>query len=131
MNLAPFFVAPAVVQMHAAGAFLALATGSAVLFMRKGTTTHRISGQVWAALMVFVALTSFAITGTRPPGHFSAIHILSVITLISIPAAILYRRKGNIRRHAIIMVSTFLGLFIAGGFTLIPGRLMNAIVFGP
>ena len=29
------------------------------------------------------------------------------------------------------MIANFLGLFIAGMFTLIPGRLMHDVIFGP
>ena len=129
MSLAPLLNAPAVVQVHAAAAFLALALGLTVLALRKGTPIHRRLGTAWASIMLAVALTSFAITAVNP-GHFSAIHILSVVTLIAIPRAVWARRNGNIRGHAIGLVSTFLGLLIAGAFTFGPGRIMHAVAFG-
>ena len=40
-------------------------------------------------------------------------------------------RRGDIRRHARVMTGIFIGgLIIAGGFTLMPGRLMHEVVFG-
>ena len=42
------------------------------------------------------------------------------------------RRTGiDVRRHRIAMISIFAGaLVIAGLFTLVPGRIMHAVVFG-
>ncbi len=130
MSLAPIQAAPAIVQFHLAAALLALGLGAAVLAMRKGTPMHRGIGWAWAAVMLAVALSSFAITSIWP-GHYSPIHLLSILTLVSLPAAIWLRRRGNIRGHAITMISTFAGLFIAGLFTLVPGRLLHAAIFGP
>ena len=127
MTLTPLLNAPAAVQFHAAAALLALGLGVYVLATPKGTPRHRMAGSVWAAVMMAVALSSFAITRS---GHFSAIHILSVVTLIAIPRAIWSRRTGRIRGHAIGMIATFAGLLIAGAFTLAPGRIMHAVAFG-
>jgi uncharacterized membrane protein len=130
VSLAPILNSSAAIQFHLAAAIAALALGSAVLVMRKGTPAHRWIGWMWIGVMLAVALSSFAITAIWP-GHFSPIHILSVITLISLPAAVWLRRRGQIRAHAITMVSTFSGLLIAGVFTLVPGRLLHAALFGP
>jgi uncharacterized membrane protein len=83
-------------QIHDAAAVAALALGCGVLLLRKGTPRHRALGTIWALIMIFVAATSFALTGLIP-GHFSPIHILSVVTLVAIPFAIWQRRRGNIR----------------------------------
>ena len=85
MTLAPLFNAPAAVQFHAAAAFFALAAGAAVKLMPKVTPLHRRVGTVWAGVMIAVALSSFAIRGQ---GGFSAIHILSAVTLVAIPRRI-------------------------------------------
>jgi uncharacterized membrane protein len=130
MTLAPILASSAAIQFHLAAAVVALVLGSEVLFMRKGTSAHRLIGWLWIGVMLAVALSSFAITAIWP-GHFSPIHILSVITLISLPAAVWLRRCGQIGAHAITMVATFSGLLIAGVFTLVPGRLLHAALFGP
>ncbi|WP_020173621.1 DUF2306 domain-containing protein [Methyloferula stellata] len=129
MSLAPILASSAAIQFHLAAAVLALGLGSAVLVMRKGTLAHRWIGWAWIGVMLAVALSSFAITSIWP-GHYSPIHILSIITLISLPAAVWLRRRGQIKAHAITMVSTFSGLLIAGVFTLAPGRLLHAAIFG-
>ena len=129
MTLAPLLASPAQVVVHASFATAALIIGAAVLFLRKGTSLHKTLGRIWAALMLTLAALSFAITGLNP-GHFSAIHILSVVTLVTIPYAIWRRRMGDIRAHAVAMVSNYCGLLIAGAFTLAPGRVMHAVFFG-
>jgi uncharacterized membrane protein len=79
--------------------------------------------------MMLVAAISLGMTGINP-GHFSYIHLLSVLTLVNIPYAIWMRRRGNVAAHAWAMSSNYAGLLVAGAFTLVPGRLMHAVVFG-
>lgn len=127
MTLAPLLASPAPVIVHAFAATAALFLGAAVLFLRKGTALHLALGRIWAATMMLVAAISLTMTGT---GHFSAIHLLSALTLLNIPYAIWMRRRGNIRAHAIAMSSNYAGLLIAGAFTIVPGRVMHAVMFG-
>lgn len=129
MTLAPLLASPATVIVHTFAATAALVLGAAVLFLRKGTTLHKALGWVWAMTMMAVAAISLTITGINH-GYFSAIHLLSVLTLVNIPYAIWMRRRGNIRAHAWAMSSNYVGLLIAGAFTLIPGRLMHDVMFG-
>ena len=129
MNLAPLLAAPAVVQIHTAAAVVALALGATVVTLRKGTAVHVGLGRVWLALMTAIAATSFWITDLRL-GHFSPIHVLSIVTLATLPYAVWARRRGDLRGHAIAMLSVFAGLFIAGAFTLVPGRILHAVFFG-
>ena len=129
MTLAPLLASPAYVVIHAFLSTAALIIGAAVLLLKKGTAAHMALGRTWAALMMATAAISFAITGFNP-GHYSAIHLLSALTLVNIPYAIWQRRRGNIRGHAIAMVSNYLGLLVAGAFTLVPGRIMHAVFLG-
>ncbi len=129
MNLEALTQASPVIQAHTAAALLAAAFGVSVLAITKGTALHKRLGAGFAVLMLFTAISSFWIMELRP-GHFSLIHLLSILTLISIPLAIYYRRRGNIRAHAFWMISPLLGLLIAGGATLAPGRIMYRVFFG-
>ena len=124
MNFAPLTAAPAFVLVHAAAATIALASGTIVMALTKGTVSHVWLGRSFALAMFITATTSFAITGT---GHFSPIHLLSVITLITLPLAIISRRRGNIAAHARGMVVLYVSLLIAGGFTLRPHRLLGHV----
>lgn len=129
MTLAPLLASPATVVIHTILATAALVLGAAVLFLRKGTPLHRRLGTVWAGAMMIVAGVSLGIANIDP-GHFSAIHLLSALTLVNIPCAIWMRRRGAVHAHAIAMTSNYVGLLAAGAFTLVPGRIMHAVLFG-
>jgi uncharacterized membrane protein len=115
--------------MHMAGAVAALGLGAAVLLLRKGTRAHRRIGWAWIAAMLVVAITSFWITGLRPEA-FSPIHLLSVLTLVTLPYAIWARRTGRIARHRAAMITLYISLVTAGAFTLLPNRLIGRAAFG-
>ncbi len=130
MSLAPLLNASPAIQLHTAAACVAAVSGVYVMLRAKGTASHRASGYAFSIAMLLTAITSFGITSLSP-GHYSWIHILSAITLVSIPLAIYYRRTGNIRKHAANMIGPFAGLIIAGAFTFAPGRIMYQVIFGP
>ena len=49
-----------------------------------------------------------------------------------LPLAVLAAHRHQVDKHRRMMVGIFLGaLVIAGLFTLLPGRIMHAAVFGP
>lgn len=119
-----------VIQVHAAAALLALVVGTIVLLMEKGTPLHKRMGRLWAGLMVVVAASSFLITEIRMFGPYSWIHVLSIYTFIGLAQAIWFIRRGNVRAHKATMIGLYVGaLLTAGGFTLLPGRRMHAVLF--
>jgi len=126
-----FLGAPALIQLHAVLAVTAIILGGVQLAAPKGTPSHRLLGRVWVASMAIVALSSFFIHEIRMFGPFSAIHLLSVLTLITLWQAIRLVRKGDIVRHKKAMIRLYvLALLITGAFTLLPGRLMYRVFFG-
>ena len=132
MSLAPLLAAPAVIQLHAFAALGAFALGVVQLSAPKGTIPHRLFGWVWAGLMLAVVVSSFFIHTIRLWGPWSPIHLLSVFTLIMLPLAVLRARRHQVERHRRAMIGLFTGaLVIAGVFTLLPGRIMHEVVFGP
>lgn len=126
MTLAPLLAAPAVIQLHALAALTSLAAGLTVLFLHKGTARHRLIGWVFVVAMALTAASSAFITSN---GRYSAIHLLSLLTAVNLPYAIIMRRRGNIVAHRSAMLWLFAGLVVAGAFTLVPGRLMNKLAF--
>ena len=129
MSLAALASAPAVMLVHAACATLSLVTGTLVLIFAKGTPRHVLLGRCFVAAMMVTALTSLAITNVWP-GQFSPIHILSVVTLTTLPIAVWQRWRGNIAAHARTMVLNFAGLLAAGALSFVPPRLLGIMVFG-
>jgi uncharacterized membrane protein len=121
------------ITVHLATAILALLLGPVILRRKKGDATHKVLGRSWAALMLTTALASAFI---RTPGAgiagtgFSFIHLFTVWTLGALPLAIYAARKGEFERHQRAMTGLYIGLCVAGAFTLIPGRVLGNLVFG-
>ncbi len=88
--------------------------------------------------MLVIALSSFGITGLSRAalgpawaGWFSPIHLLSLFVLVAVPRAMWAAMRGNIAAHRRGMRRAyFLGLILAGAFTLLPGRLLGLMLFG-
>jgi uncharacterized membrane protein len=132
MTLTPLLEAPVAIQVHALAAMAALTLGLAQLALPKGTIGHRSMGWSWVLLMLIVALSSFLIHQIRLWGPWSPIHLLSILTLVTLPLAVEYARRGNVANHQWTMLSLFVGgLVVPGAFTFLPGRIMHAVAFGP
>jgi uncharacterized membrane protein len=131
MNLAPLLEATAAIQLHAFAAMAAFTLGIVQLSAPKGTLPHRTIGWVWVILMVTVGASSFWIHELRVWGIWSPIHLLSIFTLVTLPGAVWAAHRHAVDRHRQAMIGLFVGaLVIAGVFTLVPGRIMHAVVFG-
>ncbi|MFD1858801.1 DUF2306 domain-containing protein [Aeromicrobium camelliae] len=108
---------------HAAAALVALGLGAWQLFgSAKGTPAHRLIGRVWVGLMLFVAVSSFWITEIRP-GRFSALHILSAVTIVTVTLGLVAAVRGQVLAHRGHMTGSWLGLVGAFVFAVaIPSR---------
>jgi uncharacterized membrane protein len=132
MTFAPLLDASPAIPLHVVAAMAAFFLGIAQLVAPKGTLPHRTIGFIWVGLMVVVAVSSAFIHGMRLWGPFSPIHLLSIAVLILLPIALWRAHRGDVRRHRNAMLGLFFGaLVVAGLFTLLPGRIMHAVAFGP
>lgn len=109
--------------LHAAAALVALGLGAWQLFGSvKGAPAHRFVGRVWVGLMLFVAVSSFWITEIRP-GRFSALHILSAVTIVTVTLGLVAAMRGQVLAHRGNMTGSWLGLVGAFVFAVaIPSR---------
>ena len=131
MSLAPLLNASPTIQIHAFAAMAAFALGVVQLGAPKGTFGHRTVGFIWVALMLLVCISAFFIHELRIWGPWSPIHLLAIFTLAMLPLAVLHARRHRVGRHRNAMIAIFVGaLVVAGLFTLMPGRIMHAVVFG-
>jgi uncharacterized membrane protein len=131
MILAPLLDAAPAIPVHAFAAMTAFVLGVVQLAAPKGTLPHRTLGWIWVCLMLAVAISSFWIHEIRLVGPWSPIHLLSIFVLITVPLAVWKAHRHQVADHRRIMISIFSGaLVIAGLFTLLPGRIMHAVVFG-
>ena len=130
MSLAPLLAAAPEIQLHAVAAMAAFVLGAVQLAAPKGTLPHRTLGWVWIVLMLVNSASSFLIHGIKLWGPWSPIHLLSVFTPIMLVVGVLAARRHRVRAHR-ITISIYAGaLILAGLFTLVPGRLMHAVLFG-
>ena len=121
---------PPQVLVHLAAAAGAFLLGAAQLLGPKGTLPHRVIGWTWAALMLVAAVSSIFIRDLNH-GAFSLIHILTGLTLVSLPMGLYAARRGNIRAHRGYMTGLFFGgLVVAGSLAFLPGRTLWAVFFG-
>jgi uncharacterized membrane protein len=132
MSLAPLLDAAPQIPLHAFAAMAAFVLGLIQFAAPKGTLPHRTIGWIWVALMALVAGSSFWIHQIRLLGPFSPIHLLSIFTLAMLPFGVWFAHRHRVADHRRVMVLMFSGaLVVAGLFTLLPGRIMHTVVFGP
>jgi uncharacterized membrane protein len=131
MNLELIWQAPLAVKIHLATVLPAFALGTwQIFFSTKGSRYHRLLGAIYLALMTVTAITTFFIRSIGN-GQLSLIHLFIPLTLFGVFGALWHARHVNIRGHRNAMLGLYFGgLLIAGGLTLIPGRLLHRVFFG-
>ena len=118
----------AALAIHVGSALLAIPLGAYVLWERKGDARHRTLGRAWAALMTIIAASTFWLRSLS--GGFSLIHLLSIVTLVSVPLGIFHAWRGAIECHRRTMRNLYIGLLVAGVLAFLPGRLLGTVLFG-
>jgi uncharacterized membrane protein len=132
MSLVPLLDAAPAISLHAFAAMSAFVLGLVQFAAPKGTLPHRTLGWVWVLLMLAVAISSFWVHQIRLVGPWSPIHLLSIFVLVMLPLAVWRAHRRQVVEHRRTMIAIFSGaLVVAGLFTLLPGRIMHAVVFGP
>ncbi len=120
--------------LHLGTVFPAFLLGTYLLLRRKGTPVHRLLGKIFMGLMLFTATVTLFMQAQVGPtilNHFGFIHVFSALVFYSVPQAYLAIRRKDLRRHRSNMIGLYVGgLVIAGGFALMPGRLIFTTLFG-
>jgi uncharacterized membrane protein len=130
MNLAPLLEASLAVQLHVATVIPAALIGPYMFWARKGTPVHRLVGKIWLGLMAIAALSSFFIHSIDLVMGFSPIHLVSACVLVGCWLAYRSARQHRIAAHKRQVLGLYFGGIVGAGlFTLLPGRIMNAVVF--
>lgn len=108
--------------------------GGVLFSIRQGSFTHKVLGRIYMSLMTITAILTLFMSAEVGPiflNHFGWIHLFSILTLYSIPTALLAIKRGNIKAHKRKMILLYAGaIVIAGGFTLMPGRYLHGLLFG-
>lgn len=131
MSLDPLLAEGFAVASHAVAAIAALLLGTVQLAAPKGTLPHRALGYVWAGLMLYIAASGFWIHELQLWGRWSPIHLLSILVLVTVPLAVWRAHRHEVTAHKRGMIALYaLALVVTGLFTLWPGRVMHAVLFG-
>ena len=86
------------------------------------------------ALMFSTAILTLFIPAQVGPmvwGHFGVLHLLSFLTIYTVPIAIYSAKSGNIKRHRRAMLVLYVGgIVIAGAFAVLgEGRYLHGVFF--
>ncbi|MGD0192905.1 MAG: DUF2306 domain-containing protein [Rhizomicrobium sp.] len=135
MTLDPLLRAPLAVQIHVATVVPAFFIGTwQIFFSRKGAPFHRGFGYIYLGLMTVTSIAALFVHQLMPKGPFfgfSPIHLLVPLTLFGVVGALRGAWTRNVRMHRASMLGVYIGgILIAGSLTLLPGRIMHAVVFG-
>ncbi len=121
---------PTGIWFHLGFLLIALVLTPILLLRRRGDRWHRVMGWVWATAMVITAAISLQIRVINP-GHFSLIHLLSVLVLVAVPLLVFRARKHQVAAHRRgVRAIVAGGLIIAGLATFPPARLLGHWLFG-
>ena len=125
------------IAIHMSAAIGAVLIGPVALWARKGRAQrprlHRAFGYAWVTLMIVTALSAIFIRDFALPNlaGYTPIHLLVPVTVLGLVGAFYALAKGNIVRHRQAMVSLYIGAcIVAGGFSLLPGRLLGNLLWG-
>ena len=86
--------------LHLATVVPAFVLGTIIMFRRKGTPQHKLIGRVYMALMATTAILTLFMKAQVGPtlfGHFGYIHLLSLLTIWTVPAALIAAHRAQ--RH--------------------------------
>jgi uncharacterized membrane protein len=121
--------------IHLALILPCIVLGAYLLLATKGNAIHKCLGRIYMALMFSTAILTLFIpaqVGQMLWNHFGVLHLLSFLTLYTVPIAIYAARSGDIKRHRRAMWILYVGgILIAGSFAILgEGRFLNGVVFG-
>lgn len=87
------------------------------IILKKGVFYHKLLGIIWCILMLISSVSTLFIHQINKPDGYSWIHILSIITIISVSYGlyIIVKNKKDIYKysHFISFVGPYIGLLIA------------------
>lgn len=119
---------------HLVTVFPAFLIGSYLMIWKKGTRYHRKLGRIYLGLMLATGITTLfmpAEVGPRFFFHFGYIHLLSILTLATVPIAYFAVKTHRLALHRNSMIGLYFGgILIAGSFAFMPGRMLYGWLFG-
>lgn len=117
------------IWLHLATLLIAIALTPVLLLRPRGVRRHRQLGYAWVVAMILTSALSFGIQ-TINPGGFSAIHVLSTITMLATPTVAWHAHRHRVQAHRTTAISLIAAaLLIAGFFTFPFSRMLGRWLF--
>lgn len=130
-TLDPILYSGPVIAVHSFAALLAFAAGPVAILRRRRDLVHRVAGWLFVGAMLVTSATAMAIFEIRLIGPLSPIHALPILVVVTLWQSIAAIRAGRVIEHGRAMTQLYIwSMGVAGLFTLLPGRRMNAVLFG-
>lgn len=125
---------PTIVFIHLMLIIPCIILGAILILGKRGSSFHKNAGKVYLMLMGitgFLTLFIPAQVGYKLFNHFGGLHLLSLLTIWTVPKAWLAIRKGDINTHKNAMIRLYIGgIIIAGSFAIFAeGRYLNTLFF--
>lgn len=132
MTLDPLLTAAPEIRLHVAFALVAMIFGPIAIFRRRRDRVHKVLGYTGVAGMAGLAGTGLMIESDFPlVGSYGPIHLLSLYALWSLAAGVYWAWRRKFGRHEAYMKTLwFTAIGVTGLLTLLPGRVMNRMIFG-
>lgn len=123
-----------IVLIHLCIILFCVLFGTYLIFAKKGTPFHKTIGKVYMILMGITGILTLFIPaqiGQRIFNHFGPLHLLSILTIYTVPTAWFAIKRGDVKSHKIAMIMLYVGgIIIAGGFAIFaPGRYLHSLFF--
>lgn len=125
-----------IIAVHLGAAGTATLIGPVALWARRARQQHprihRAFGYAWVTLMLLAAVSALFIRDFKLPNihGYTPIHLLVPATFFGLFGAFWALAHGNIRRHRLFMLITYIsGCIIAGAFTLLPNRYLGKLLW--
>jgi uncharacterized membrane protein len=107
------------IAIHTINGIICLVTGMLIIFLNKGTSSHRRVGWVYVVSMYMLCVVSFSIKDTTPFFRgFGMFHVMSLASIATVSAGFLpvLRRKTQknwYSKHFDYMLWSYVGLIMA------------------
>ena len=131
MSFEPVLGSGPLIVTHTLAALVAFFLGPFAILRKRRDWLHRQVGYIWVASMTVCAVTALGIFEIRLIGPLSPIHALPFLVGFMLWRAIRAIRAKDMVTHGRTMAQLYIwSMGVAGLFTLLPNRRMNAVLFG-
>ncbi|WP_193753571.1 DUF2306 domain-containing protein [Microbacterium testaceum] len=112
-------------MIHALAASFVILFGPVNMIRRRRDSGHRTIGRIYVIAMYFVCVSGMFIYSDA---EFTIFHALAILNFSCVTIGVIAIRKRNHSLHAGMMIGSWIGTTVAGGFAaFVPGRAIPTL----